>query len=223
MRWLTLLIPPLLLAAAVAACDAPEDSFRLVTVESQDRLGLSLRELPEATLKSIGLGYGLAVIRVGREGERAGLRLGDVVYGVNETLIHNLQEFSSALAQPREGRLSLLVRRGKADRSGAARGRRAACRRRGLRMPRAGYRYSSAHLMIASLLGRSRQWRASCGAWLSSSFARPTWRPSPFGAGFAASVVVAARLLLRGLRPGRPCEREGRSQDRFFHGASFFA
>jgi len=115
MRWLTLLIPPLLLAAAVAACDAPEDSFRLVTVESQDRLGLSLRELPEATLKSIGLGYGLAVIRVGREGERAGLRLGDVVYGVNETLIHNLQEFSSALGQPREGRLSLLVRRGKAD------------------------------------------------------------------------------------------------------------
>jgi hypothetical protein len=34
---------------------------------------------------------------------------------VNETLIHNLQEFSSALGQPREGRLSLLVRRGKAD------------------------------------------------------------------------------------------------------------
>ena len=115
MRWLSLLILPALLAAAVAACDAPEDSFRLVTVESQDRLGLSLRELPVATLKSIGLGYGLAVIRVGREGERAGLRLGDVVYGVNETLIHNLQEFSNALAQPRQGRLSLLVRRGKAD------------------------------------------------------------------------------------------------------------
>ncbi|HJY75409.1 MAG TPA: PDZ domain-containing protein [Burkholderiales bacterium] len=116
MRGLSFLILPVLLAVAVAACDAPEqDSFRLVTVESQDRFGLSLRELPEATLKSIGLGYGLAVIRVGREGERAGLRLGDVVFGVNETLIHNLQEFSSALAQPREGRLSLLVRRGKAD------------------------------------------------------------------------------------------------------------
>ena len=115
MRWLALLLSPVLLAAAVAGCDAPEDTFRLVTVESQDRFGLSLRELPEATLKSIGLGYGLAVIRVGREGERAGLRLGDVVYGVNQTRIRSLQEFSSALAQPRDGRLSLLVRRGKTD------------------------------------------------------------------------------------------------------------
>ena len=115
MRWLALLLSPVLLAAAVAGCDAPEDTFRLVTVESQDRFGLSLRELPEATLKAIGLGYGLAVIRVGKEGERAGLRLGDVVYGVNETRIRNLQEFSSALAQPRDGRLSLLVRRGKTD------------------------------------------------------------------------------------------------------------
>ena len=115
MRGLALLIPSFLLAAAVAGCDAPEDTFRLVTVESQDQLGLSLRELPEATLRSIGLGYGLAVIRVGRDGERAGLRLGDVVYGVNETRIHSLQEFSSALARPRDGRLSLLVRRGKAD------------------------------------------------------------------------------------------------------------
>ena len=84
-------------------------------MESQDRLGLSLRELPEATLKSIGLGYGLAVIRLGKEGERAGLRLGDVVYGVNQTRIRNLQEFSSALAQLQGSRLSLLVRRGKAD------------------------------------------------------------------------------------------------------------
>ena len=116
MRCLALLIPPLVLAAAaLAACDAQEEHFRLVTVESEDPLGLSLRELPEATLKSIGLGYGLAVIRVGKEGERAGLRLGDIVYGVNQTRIRNLQEFSSALAQPREGRLSLLVRRGKAD------------------------------------------------------------------------------------------------------------
>ena len=114
MRSLALLLFASLLAA-VAACDAPEDHFRLVTVESQDRLGLSLRELPEATLKSIGLGYGLAVIGLGKEGERAGLRLGDVVYGVNQTRIRNLQEFSRALAQLQDGRLSLLVRRGKTD------------------------------------------------------------------------------------------------------------
>ena len=115
MRYLKLLFPLLFLAAAVAACDAPDETFRLVTVESHDRLGLSLRELPEATLKSIGLGYGLAVIRLGQEGERAGLRLGDVVYGVNQTRIRNLQEFSSALAQLQGSRLSLLVRRGKTD------------------------------------------------------------------------------------------------------------
>jgi membrane-associated protease RseP (regulator of RpoE activity) len=112
MRRLTLL---LLISVAAAACDAPEEHTRLVTLESQDRLGLSLRELPEATLKSIGLGYGLAVIRLGRAGERAGLRIGDVVYGVNQTKIRNLQEFSKALTQLSEGHLSLLVRRGKTD------------------------------------------------------------------------------------------------------------
>jgi S1-C subfamily serine protease len=86
-----------------------------VTLESHDRLGLSLRELPEATLKSIGLGYGLAVIRLGRAGEAAGLRVGDVVYGVNETRLRNLQDFSKALTHLSEGRVSLLVRRGKTD------------------------------------------------------------------------------------------------------------
>ncbi len=105
----------LLLLIALAACDGPEEHFRLVTVESHDRLGLSFRELPEATLKSIGLAYGLAVIRLGRAGELAGLRVGDVVYGVNQMRIRNLQDFSKALAQPQDGRVSLLVRRGKTD------------------------------------------------------------------------------------------------------------
>jgi S1-C subfamily serine protease len=105
----------ILLVLAIAACDRPDEHFRLVTVESHDRLGLSLRELPEATLKSIGLGYGLAVIRLGKAGELAGLRVGDVVYGVGETRIRNLNDFSRALAEPRDGRVSLLVRRGKTD------------------------------------------------------------------------------------------------------------
>lgn len=106
----------LCLLGAVAACDSPEEQFRLVTLESQDRVGLSLRELPEATLKSIGLGYGLAVIRIGRAGELAGLQMGDVVYGVNQTKLRNLQDFSKALSQPQEdGRVSLLVRRGRTD------------------------------------------------------------------------------------------------------------
>ena len=104
-----------LLLVAVAGCDAPEEQYRLMTVESQDKLGLSLRELPKATLSSIGLGYGLAIVKLGTSAERAGLRVGDVVYGVNQTKIRNLREFSKAIAQPGDGRLGLLVRRGKTD------------------------------------------------------------------------------------------------------------
>ena len=110
MRWIMLL-----LVLALAGCDAPEEHFRLATVESEDGLGMSLRELPQATLESIGLGYGLAIIRLGKAAELAGLRLGDVVYGVNQTRIRNLHEFSRALSQPGDGRIGLLVRRGKTD------------------------------------------------------------------------------------------------------------
>jgi len=105
----------LFLLVTAAGCDTPDEHFRLLTVESQDTLGMSLRELPKATLSSIGLGYGLAVIKLGSAAEQAGLRLGDVVYGVNQTKIRNLQEFSTAIAQPVEGRVGLLVRRGKTD------------------------------------------------------------------------------------------------------------
>jgi membrane-associated protease RseP (regulator of RpoE activity) len=109
-------LPALLLLLALAGCnDAPEEHFRLITVEGQESLGMNLRELPQATLSSIGLRYGLAIIKLGTAAERAGLRLGDVVYGVNQTKIRNLQEFSQALAQPKEGRVSLLIRRGKTD------------------------------------------------------------------------------------------------------------
>jgi hypothetical protein len=101
---------------AVAACaEAPDEQSRLVTVESEDRLGMSLRELPRKTLSSIGLGYGLAIIRLSAAAERAGLRVGDVVYGVNQAKVRNLREFSQAIGQPVEGRLGLLVRRGKTD------------------------------------------------------------------------------------------------------------
>lgn len=98
-----------------AACGAPEEELRLATVDSQEALGISVRELPKGTLSSIGLAYGLAVVRLGAAAERAGLRLGDVVYGVNQREIRNLEEFSSAIAQPVDGRVGLLVRRGRTD------------------------------------------------------------------------------------------------------------
>jgi serine protease Do len=105
----------LVLLLALGACDAPQEQVALATVDAQDGLGLSLRELPRATLSSIGLGYGLAVVRIGAAAERAGLRLGDVVYGVNQKKILSLQEFSKAIAQPADGRVGLLVRRGRTD------------------------------------------------------------------------------------------------------------
>lgn len=105
----------LVMVLALGACDAPEDPLTLATVNAEEGLGMSLRELPRATLSAIGLGYGLAVVSLGAAAERAGLRVGDVVYGVNQTRIRSLQEFSRAIAQPGLGRVGLLVRRGKTD------------------------------------------------------------------------------------------------------------
>jgi hypothetical protein len=105
----------LLIVLALAACDAAEENFRLVTLEGGDSVGLSLRELPKATLHSIGLGYGLGVVKLGAAGERAGLRIGDVIYGVNHSRIYSVEEFSQAIANPNDGRVGLLVRRGKTD------------------------------------------------------------------------------------------------------------
>jgi S1-C subfamily serine protease len=109
------LAPLFLFVFALAACGPAEESFRLVTLESGDSVGLSLRELPKATLESIGLGYGLGVVKLGEVAERAGLRIGDVIYGVNHTRIHSLEQFTQAIAKPSDGRLGLLVRRGKTD------------------------------------------------------------------------------------------------------------
>lgn len=105
----------LVLLLALAACDSTDEQLRLATVDAQQGLGMSLRELPAATLSALGLGYGLAVIRLDAAAEQAGLRVGDVVYGVNQVRIRSLQDFSRALAQPAEGAVGLLVRRGRTD------------------------------------------------------------------------------------------------------------
>ena len=105
----------LLLLAFFAACSpAPDGGLRLVTIDNPDT-GLSLRELPPQTLKSLGLPYGLAVVKAGALAERAGLRIGDVVYGVNHKKVKNLEEFNRLLAREGGSRLGLLVRRGRSD------------------------------------------------------------------------------------------------------------
>lgn len=103
-----------LLLAACGEARAPE-SLRLVTLEDAHAAGLALRELPAATLASIGLPYGLAVVQAGAAGELAGLRIGDVVYGVDRTPVGSLEEFSRLVSKRADGRIGLLVRRGKDD------------------------------------------------------------------------------------------------------------
>ena len=100
---------------ALAACDAPESQLRQVTVESPESLGLSLREVPASVLRSLGLGYGLSVVKAGSIAERAGLRIGDVVYAVNERRLHSIEDFTRLFSGQAGGNLSLLVRRGTAD------------------------------------------------------------------------------------------------------------
>ena len=105
----------LALALALAACEAPETQLRQVTIESPASLGLSLREVPASALRTLGLGYGLSVVKAGDLAERAGLRVGDVIYGINEQRLHSIEDFTRIFASQGTGNLGLRVRRGKAD------------------------------------------------------------------------------------------------------------
>jgi S1-C subfamily serine protease len=107
----------LLLAAllALAACDVPAPQLRQVTIESPPDLGLRLRELPAPALHSMGLSYGLAVVAAGVLAERAGLRVGDVIYAVNHRRLSRIEDFTRIVGEQADGSLGLLVRRGKAD------------------------------------------------------------------------------------------------------------
>lgn len=103
------------LLLAFAACDAGQSPLREVTIESPAALGLSLRELPAAMLRASGLSYGLAVVKAGTLAERAGLRVGDIIYAVNQQRLRNIEDFTRLVAAQAGGSLSLLVRRGKSD------------------------------------------------------------------------------------------------------------
>ena len=106
----------MLLVVLLASCSSDPDpaALRLVTIDNPDT-GLSLRELPPQVLRSIGLPFGLAVVRAGELAERAGLKTGDVVYGINQKKVASLEEFNRLLAQQPGSTLGLLVRRGRSD------------------------------------------------------------------------------------------------------------
>jgi len=99
----------------LASCGVPEPSQGLARIESA-AFGLGLTELPRATLRSLGLTYGLAVVKVEAVAAHAGLRLGDVIYGVNQSRIRSAVDFARLVAeQPPDAPLALLVRRGGTD------------------------------------------------------------------------------------------------------------
>jgi len=104
----------LLVLVILSSCAPAPEGLRLVTIDNPER-GLSLRELPPEALKSLGLPYGLAVVKAGSLAERAGLKIGDVVYGVNQRKLKNLEELNQVLAEQEHGKLGLLVRRGRSD------------------------------------------------------------------------------------------------------------
>jgi S1-C subfamily serine protease len=105
----------LALVLLLSACEpSPRTGAQLVTINSPEA-GLSLQELPAVTLKNLGLSFGLAVVRSGGVAERAGLRIGDVIYGINQKKADSLEEFNKLLAQQDSGSLGFLVRRGGSD------------------------------------------------------------------------------------------------------------
>jgi conjugative relaxase-like TrwC/TraI family protein len=93
--------------------------------EVRERLGLEwgpvtkgaaeLRELPAEVLRARGLAYGLAVVKAGSVAERAGLRVGDIIYAVNQKRLRTIEDFTRFVAEEAGGSLALLVRRGKSD------------------------------------------------------------------------------------------------------------
>jgi S1-C subfamily serine protease len=99
---------------ALAACGESQAPLRQVTIESPEALRLSLRELPAPSLRALGLSYGLTVVKAGALAERAGLRVGDVVYAVNQQRIRDVEDFTRLVAE-RPASLGLLVRRGGSD------------------------------------------------------------------------------------------------------------
>jgi S1-C subfamily serine protease len=101
-------------ALLLGACDAGPTTARLATIDSPEA-GLSLQELPATALKNLGLPFGLAVVRAGGVAERSGLKMGDVIYGINQKKAGSLEEFNRLLQQHDGGRLGFLVRRGASD------------------------------------------------------------------------------------------------------------
>jgi len=112
MRTAPALLLPLLLA--LCACGESQAPLRQVSIESPEALSLSLREVPPAALRAMGLSYGLTVVAVGMVARRSGLRVGDVIYAINDRRLHDVDDFTRLVSE-RPPSLGFLVRRGSTD------------------------------------------------------------------------------------------------------------
>ena len=109
MRYVLLIVVLLL-----GACDQGPRSGKLAIIDSPEA-GLSLRELPAPTLRSLGHAAGAHHRQAEGQAERAGLKIGDVLYGINQKKADSLEEFNKLLSQQDSGSLGFLVRRGGSD------------------------------------------------------------------------------------------------------------
>ncbi len=128
MRFGLLLAPTLFLAAA---CDVPNvpprpvmasadlgnenEPLRAEAATAWTPLGLQVVEVPQEALKALGVAYGVMVTKVRAPANRSRILPGDVIVGVNQTLIHSVAEFNSLIAGQTHGIFGLLVRRADAD------------------------------------------------------------------------------------------------------------
>lgn len=77
-------------------------------------LGLQVREVPRDTLKALGVGYGVMVMRVRAPADRTRILPGDVIVGVNHVAIQSMEDFNRLVADHKRP-VALLVRRADSD------------------------------------------------------------------------------------------------------------
>jgi serine protease Do len=103
-------------AKQLVAPAEPERSARSEEADgSWTTVGLQVREVPLAALRALGVSYGVMVTKVRSPADRSRILPGDVIVGVNQTPVRNLEEFNRLVSEPVTGALGLLVRRADAD------------------------------------------------------------------------------------------------------------
>ena len=94
-----------------AAASKPEAKEKATPA---NKLGLAVRELPAAELKTLGVDYAVVVVDVvGPPARSSPILPGDIILAVNQQRFSSIEEFNKLIAAQKEGSsVALLVRRG---------------------------------------------------------------------------------------------------------------